>query len=854
MRCTTILLSSLLFFISITLSGNTYGQYSSEYPQRGLWGEKIISPGIMYDYALSPDGKYLATSGSLGAYIWDMDTARIIRTLEGHDYIITSIDFTPDSKRILTSSWDKTIKLWNVETGDLIRTYKNSSYFISNVAALPNSTSFLSGDDNGTIWHIEIDTGNIINTYHLGKKTNEIIPDPGGEFFYALSSDGRLFRYYLTHNSETSIRIHNGVITSISISNDGKTAVTSSWDETIKLWDTETLSVIRTFPDWLDDYESKYYGETALSPDANFVITTSRAGTLLWDCNTGTILKNYGKQKLFFYRARFTPDGNTFILAANNTIYLYDTKTAELQNTFLGHNTYPNSFQLTPDDKHLVLSEHSSNPKLIETQQAKTLLELNGHEDIATVHAITPNGKYALSTGGYHDRTIRIWDLFTGKILKLYNHETSSLRFLSVSPNGVRAISKEREIDDPIKIWDLWTGNTIFETVAYSALFLPDGKTLLTGQENGDFLWNLETGQKIKTFTNMKGTNYQSQFINDHLFLQKNIDNSVSLWDIQLDQKVKEFDISNSYRFDYNKKKNILAQLNQNPKIIIQDFYSDRILGILPGHWHSISNVQFSSDGTKVFSAGSNDATVREWDISALVKNRSETPVETPLPNDQEYSWLVLDGFGGIHSSDDSIQVPELPYFYLFNIVRDIEPDPMGEGWYMLDGYGGIHSSPNDLPKPANLPYLPGLDFARNLEIKVIDGKRYFYLLDFYGVIFSDDPNFERGNLPWFGEDRARDLEPSPYDDGWMVLDDRGNVYFSHQQWQELPVNQEQSHIKAMTRFPNETSVLIDGFGGIFTNPKFPAHDVIDGLPENLYFHGFDIIWDVEAIPKNIMQ
>jgi len=43
--------------------------------------------------------------------------------------------------------------------------------------------------------------------------------------------------------------------------------------------------------------------------------------------------------------------------------------------------------------------------------------------------------------------------------------------------------------------------------------------------------------------------------------------------------------------------------------------------------------------------------------------------------------------------------------------------------------------------------------------------------------------------------------------------------------------------------------VMIDHYGGRHTNPFYPAVDVVNGLPADFYFPGWDIIWDVEIVP-----
>jgi len=225
-------------------------------------------------------------------------------------------------------------------------------------------------------------------------------------------------------------------------------------------------------------------------------------------------------------------------------------------------------------------------------------------------------------------------------------------------------------------------------------------------------------------------------------------------------------------------------------------------------------------------------------------------PVPTPTPIT---AWFVLDGFGGIHSSNPEVWPPVLPYFMGFNIVRDIEPDPHGRGWYMLDGYGGIHRSPADLPAPpAVLPYF-GFDIARDLEIQDSPEGYKFYMLDGLGAVHTNDTQFQFGYLPWVLYDVMRALEPDPHGNGWLAMDHSGYIYSSARPWIDC-IGYRATYsldptMRGFVRFPDETTVMIDHYGGRHTNPFYPAVDVVNGLPADFYFPGWDIIWDVEIVP-----
>ena len=71
---------------------------------------------IVNSFAFSADGRFFASGSSRPACrIWDVLTHQIIVQLIGHTGDISSVDFFPDCKHIMSASQDGTIRVWGVE-------------------------------------------------------------------------------------------------------------------------------------------------------------------------------------------------------------------------------------------------------------------------------------------------------------------------------------------------------------------------------------------------------------------------------------------------------------------------------------------------------------------------------------------------------------------------------------------------------------------------------------------------------------------------------------------------------------------------------------------------------------------
>ena len=71
------------------------------------WRAKLTAIG-KFTYAASQDNTLK---------IWDVETGRALRTLEGHTAKIRSVALTGDGMRAVSGSFDKTLNVWDVKSG-----------------------------------------------------------------------------------------------------------------------------------------------------------------------------------------------------------------------------------------------------------------------------------------------------------------------------------------------------------------------------------------------------------------------------------------------------------------------------------------------------------------------------------------------------------------------------------------------------------------------------------------------------------------------------------------------------------------------------------------------------------------
>lgn len=123
--------------------------------------EKLETNHPPFILKYSKTGKYLASASVSHITIFDFDTRKVIGDFEAHSYNIYDIEFSPDERKLLSSSLNGEIKMWDLE-GNILGQYKTSSRASSSIPLMfnNNGTSFVSAMANQKRLNIWDDTYN----------------------------------------------------------------------------------------------------------------------------------------------------------------------------------------------------------------------------------------------------------------------------------------------------------------------------------------------------------------------------------------------------------------------------------------------------------------------------------------------------------------------------------------------------------------------------------------------------------------------------------------------------------------------------------------------------------------------
>jgi WD40 repeat protein len=123
------------------------------------------------------------------------NSCKLVRTFFGHTDIISSVKYLDNKTKLLSVSYDKTIKLWDFETGTCIRTFIGHTQAVSALGINDDEKTCISGGIEGEIKVWNIETGDCIQT----------ILSPGGMTYCVAQLNHLKQTYYVSSHDQGKI-------------------------------------------------------------------------------------------------------------------------------------------------------------------------------------------------------------------------------------------------------------------------------------------------------------------------------------------------------------------------------------------------------------------------------------------------------------------------------------------------------------------------------------------------------------------------------------------------------------------------------------------------------------------------
>jgi WD40 repeat protein len=518
--------------------------------------------------AYSPDGKRIVTSSSDNtAKVWDAGTGREILTLPGHTHFVYRVAYSPDGKRIATGSWDKTAKVWDATTGRLLFTLEGHANLICGLAYSPDGKRIVTASGPAIFKKTKTSTSN--NT------------QPGEAKVWDAETGAELFTFAR----------HAWGLLGVAYSPDGGRIVTGNWDMA-KVWDARTGREIMPL--------GSEIGPVAFSPDGKRILTGGWIAKL-WDAATGREVFSLKWQRRDpgivpeVMSVAYSPDGRRIVTGSwDKTVRVWDAERGQEVFSLKGHSAPVMGVAYSPDGRRIVSGSMDLTGRVWDAESGQDPLTFRGTHAFHPTAAFSPDGK-RIVTYGMPAFPAKVRDATTGQELLTLDGRPrrpqagSTLSGVAYSPDGKRIALGVSHYDPPgkdlreeAKVFDSATGKLILSLESHAGgngnvAYSPDGRRIVTGSRDKTArVWDTETGREI--------------------FTPEAFASLVSVGAYSPDGK-----------------RIVTGSRDKTPKV--RDAATGREIFSLQGHTDEVAGVAFSPDGTRI-ATGSRDMTVRVWDAA----------------------------------------------------------------------------------------------------------------------------------------------------------------------------------------------------------------------------------------------
>ncbi|WP_437553969.1 AAA family ATPase [Sorangium sp. So ce367] len=323
---------------------------------------------------------------------------------------------------------------------------------------------------------------------------------------------------------ERTLRGHSSAVTACALTHDGLRIVSTSDDNTLKVWDLATGKLLSS----LDGHSARITA-WALSHDGLRIVSASDDHTLkVWDVATGKLLSSLEGHSSAVTACVLSHDGLRIVSASDDkTLKVWDVATGKLLSSLEGHSSAVTACALTHDGLRIVSASRDKTLKVWDLATGKLLSSLEGHSSAVIACALTHDGLRIVSAS---DKTLKVWDLATGKLLSTLEGHSSAVTACALSLDGLRIVSAS--YDHTLKVWDLATGKLLSTLEGHSSrvtacALIPDGLRIVSASSDNTLrVWSASTGECLST---VRGTSAFTSVAVSHQLLCAG-DASGNLW------------------------------------------------------------------------------------------------------------------------------------------------------------------------------------------------------------------------------------------------------------------------------------------------------------------------------------
>lgn len=523
------------------------------------------------------ESKLLTCSYDGTIKLWNKETGECLKTFEGHKDWVFDVYFCKDDKRIVSISQDGTIRLWDIESTKEIN--RIDSVDMIRLAVSPDQNFVLAGKDN----HVQLydaESFNCIRTFKNSSFWGDFVWHPNGKSFFVYTTDDKICNIDVTSGAchtlsqnMTEAFLINMTINPQGTQIAGAYGYRSSEPGYVKVWDAvngKELFVLRDIDEWVNG--------VSYSPDGKILASTSMGGDVrLWNTTNGACIDVMKRHSFASGSPHFNKDGSSFITdSADGTARLWDLSKDDKDVDYLNDRNVYNMFFDQTGNNVIACSKDSSYVYDITNKKVKYNLPKCSVQ-ISKAFFVDNKAIHALASN-YKDTIMLLnWQK------KQWERKFKGLKATRIAVKSDISTFACLTKDSNLQIYDIPTEKIVKNLGKQhgfiSMCFSPDGK--LFAEACSDSLvkiWDTERWickQTINTHHDTENS-YFMQISNDNNYLLRGKGNKLVVWNINSGKYEKSFEghRSNIYGCSLSADDKYLVTVSHDILVKIWDFES----------------------------------------------------------------------------------------------------------------------------------------------------------------------------------------------------------------------------------------------------------------------------------------
>ena len=340
--------------------------------------------------------------------------AKKVLDLVGHNGTVQSTQYSPDGKKIVTTSTDKTARIWDSKSGSLLLTLSGHEGSVFSATFSPNGTLILtvSADDTAKVWDTTsgallstLRHNNLISAWFNAEGTRIVVLGVGGGIGTWDIAEGHSVADVQTEQFGAGLFW----LDSFDISSDRKNIVGVVPDDLAVVWDLSSgqlLAVLRE-----DDFVIR---GASFSPNAARIVTGTTGGSAkVWDASSGRLQKTLAGHTGIVNSESFSPDGTLIVTTAQDGAIVWDAYSGNVLHKLRlpDVEVLKNDFSyasFSPHGKRILTEFGGRQAPIVWDTESGSLLAVVGHNGNSSA-AFSPDGKRVVT--GNESGVAEVWEL-----------------------------------------------------------------------------------------------------------------------------------------------------------------------------------------------------------------------------------------------------------------------------------------------------------------------------------------------------------------------------------------------------------------------------------------------------------